>query len=238
MSSPSPALQDACARALGDIGGHESVRHLLQLLGGGHAEQVVVSGAEAVSKHGILEAAWEIVPRMHHTANAVLRRQLAIAMGNLLGRPGEFYGYLTNETARQGSRLGKLFRGARRAVKSFGHPLPRRSPARQALAALEDELQDLRSLLEGQKYRGAADRLYTVTRQLVLIAIGRECPEDVALEYAFARDAKLGLGLWFAHEIKQRAGQITDSELLHIDVLLALYFLSAYRLPPAPAAAE
>ncbi len=234
LSNPSPEVQDACARALGDIGGRESVCHLLELLDGGGAEQVVASGAEAVSKHGILEAAWEILPRMHRTRNAVLRRQLAIAMGNLLGRPGEFYGYLTIETARQGSRLGQLFRGARRAVRSFGRGLPRRSPEREVLVSLEDELQQVRRHLEAQAYRGAVEGLYGVVLRLARIAIRRECPDDVALEYAFARDAELGLGLWFAREVRQRAGQTKDPELLHIDALLALYFLSTYRLPPEP----
>jgi len=235
LSIPSPEVQDACARALGDIGGRESVHHLLGLLKDDRTEQVVASGAEAVSKHGILEAAWEILPRMHRTRNAVLRRQLAIAMGNLLGRPGEFYGTLTNETARQGSRLGRLCRGARRAVRSVARGLPRRSPDRATLATLETDLRTARNHLEAQAYRTAVEDLYAIILRLARLALRRPCSDDVILEYAFARDAKLGLGLWFAREVGRRAGRTRDAELLHLDALLALYFLSAYRLPPESA---
>jgi hypothetical protein len=46
------------------------------------------------------------------------------------------------------------------------------------------------------------------------------------------RDTRLGLGFWFVIEVKRRMGETADAELLHTDALLALYFLSAYRLPP------
>jgi HEAT repeat protein len=88
LSDPSVEVQDACARALGDIGSREAVRHLMRLVHEKSSERVMAAGAEAVSRHGIVEAAWEIVPRMHETSNPVLRRQLAIAAGNLLGTPG------------------------------------------------------------------------------------------------------------------------------------------------------
>ncbi|MBE3069791.1 MAG: MFS transporter, partial [Planctomycetes bacterium] len=102
LNSGPEELAEAAARALGSIGDGASRARLRRLLHEPHTERVFVSGAEAISHHGILEAAWEILPRMHDTANPVLRRQLAIAMGNLLGRPGEFYAYLTSETAQQG----------------------------------------------------------------------------------------------------------------------------------------
>ena len=232
LSDVSVELQDACAQALGDIGGREALRHLRKFLDGKHPERVLVSSAEAVSKHGILEAAWEILPRMHATTNTVLRSQLAIAMGNLLGRPGQFYQVLTSETARQGSRLGKLCRGTKRAVRSLGPSMPAGMDRARVFDELDEEFDRVRGLMEGQSYRPAIEALYQIARRMTGIAIARECPDEVAFDYAFTRDAKLGLGFWFICEVKLQAARISDQNLLHIDALLALYFLSVYRLPP------
>jgi hypothetical protein len=54
----------------------------------------------------------------------------------------------------------------------------------------------------------------------------------VAFDYAFARDARLGLGFWFVWEANRQVPKMNDQDLLHADALLALYFLSTYRLPP------
>ena len=234
LSDGSPEVQDACARALGDIGGRQAVRHLLRLLEEKRPDRVIASTAEAVSKLGILEAAWEILPRMHEAANPVLRRQLAIAMGNLLGHPGEFYVYLTGEKIAPGARLGKLFRNVRRGMQTFSRTRPKMSRDRRKVDAMMGELPAIRNLMENHAYRDAVEGLYILLRQLVEIAIDRGCADDVALEYALARDVRLGIGFWFMQEVRRRMDGVKDPELLHADALLALYFLSAYRLPPEP----
>jgi len=231
LSSPSEELQEACTQALGRIGGHESVQRLRSLLDERRAERVIVTGAEAVSLHGVIEAAWEILPHMHRTSNPVLRRQLAIAMGNLLGRPGEFYQYLTGEQAREGALLGRLFRAARRTLGQLRRTAAEADLHADAVEVLTDDLSRVRGLIEGQSYRAAVEGLYRVTRRFVQTVVGREGPDDVLMDYAFGWDFKLGLGMWFVTEVKQRMGQVGDPELLHANALLALYFLSAYRLP-------
>jgi len=232
LSTGSEELQEACAQALGTIGGRDSVRRLTRLLAEKRTERVIVSGAEAVSKHGVLEAAWEILPRMHAATNPALRRQLAIAMGNLLGQPGEFYEFLTGERTQEGIRLGRLFRRARRAILRVRRTLPAADRSDPVWTDLVAELERIRSLIEGQSHRAALEGLFGIVRRLVRVILGRDLPDAIALEYAMVRDAKLGLGLWFVTEIQHRMGQVADPELLHTDVLLALYFLARYRLPP------
>jgi hypothetical protein len=173
---------------------------------------------------------------MHEAANPVLRRQLAIAMGNLLGRPGEFYVYLTGEKIAPGARLGRLFRNVRRGMQVFSRSLPKTSRDRRKVDALIEELPRIRDLMESHAYREAVEGLFVLLRQLVEIAIDRGCADDVALEYALARDVKLGIGFWFMQEVRRRMDGVKDPELLYTDALLALYFLSAYRLPAEPRA--
>lgn len=232
LSSGSEDVEEAAAQALGEIGGRTSRRRLQQMLGERRTERVFVSGVEAVSKHGILEAVMDIVPRMHETTNPVLRGQLAIAIGNLLGEPGGFYPYLTGETAHQGARLGRLFRRSRKAIQSFRSITT--TADRTCLKEIERDLIRLRGLMEGQSYRPVLEALASHVRTLVRLMIGRQCPDEVALEYAFGRDVKLGLGFWFIQEVRRRMGAVADEQLLHTNALLALYFLSVYRLPPDP----
>ena len=231
LSAGSVELEEACAQALGAIGDRAARSRLRRLLQEKRTERVFVSSAEAMSKLGILEAGWEIVPRIHETANPVLRRQLAIAMGNLLGNPGEFYAYLTGETTHQGARLGRLMRGARQAIRSF-RPVAANPAERAALKDLDADLPRIRNLMEAQEYGPAVEVIHEHVRRLVRLTIKRELEDEFAVEYAFARDAKLGLGFWFVQKIRSLMPNIKDPELLHTDALLALYFLSAYRLPP------
>ncbi len=234
LDAPSEEVQEAAAQALGRIGGRDSVRQLLGLLREKRTERVRVSGAEAVSRHGIIEAAWEILPLMHETDNPVLRRQLAIALGNLMGRPGEFYRYLAGETTREGAKLGELFRGARRTAQALYRDADAglRDPGGDAKAAAR-ELVRLRGLVEGQSYRAALDGLTALMRHVTRAAIGPHLTDEVIVEYAFARDARLGLAWWFTDEVRRRMGRVSDPELLQIDCLLALYWLARYRLPEA-----
>lgn len=233
LSTPDETLQEACAQALGEIGGRESVGRLRRLMGEKRTERVRVSGAEAVSKHGVVEAAWEILPHMHRTENPVLRRQLAIAMGNLLGRPGEFYQYLTGEQSREGALLGRLFRSARRALTELRRTAADRPHETDPVRPLVAELDRVRGLVEGQSYRGAVEGLHQIIGRFVRLTTGVEGPDEFVMDHAFAHDAKLGLGLWFATEVRHRMGQTGDAELLQMDALLGVYFLSAYRPPAA-----
>jgi hypothetical protein len=54
-------------------------------------------------------------------------------------------------------------------------------------------------------------------------------PEDEAVGLAFMHSPRLGLGLWFASEVRTHHAELQRSGLLEIDALLGLYFLSRYR---------
>jgi len=109
LSDGSEALQEACAQALGGFPGNETAHALLDLVRSRNSDWVAVSGAESVSRMGLIQAGWEIFPRMLSTQNSVLRRQYAIALGNLLGHPGEFYQYITGNAAHRQTRIMRLF---------------------------------------------------------------------------------------------------------------------------------
>lgn len=225
LDGGSEDLQQACVQAIGQIGGADSVLRLSQLINEERSERVLTQGAEEISKHGVIEAAWEILPRMHTTANPVLRRQLAIAMGNLLGRPGEFYQYLTSDQVLQGDRVGQLFAAAGRVLgrieKQSGQPN----------TVLSRLLRNIRTLAESGRYEKALEDLYGLVQKLAKIKLDLTVQDDDALLYAAVyRDIKLGLALWALKEMNELIPNTgVDADLVRIDTLLIVYFIASYR---------
>lgn len=97
LADTSEELQEVCAEALGDMDEGESVEKLLDMVKSSESEKIKVSGAVALSKKGRREAAEDIFVLMKQSGNRVFRKQLAIALANILGKPGGFYAYLQGD---------------------------------------------------------------------------------------------------------------------------------------------
>jgi hypothetical protein len=102
-------------------------------------------------------------------------------------------------------------------------------------------------VLPGSDHVVLIETLHAALLDLSRLLAGRGFSEDDALGFAFMHNAKLGLGLWFTSEVKARLGGanaaqyrgganaaeyrggLRGTDVLEIDALLAMYFLSAYR---------
>ncbi len=225
LASPSEDLQEACAQALGEIGGDESARQLFQLFREVRSEKVLASGAEAISRLGMIEAAWEILPRMHQTVNPVLQSQLAISVGNLLGPPGRFYRYITGNEEHHEQRVQRLFEAAARTVGQ----LDRRKAGRAETVSLSRAVREIGDLLEQCRNREALERLTDLGPKIVAIIRGSgvEAPE-AALEDTLLHYPRLGLWWWFLGEARRLSGNHGNEQALVLDVLLGIFFLAYY----------
>jgi HEAT repeat protein len=230
LQDPSVELQEAAAEALGDLGSRESAQTLLALLRGTQAaERVKAQGAEALSQLGTIEAVWEIVPLMHRTSNAVLRRQLAIALGNLLGRTGEFYRYVTGEAGRTEARAERLVAEAERSLRRLT-----RSVSPEARSRIVERFVEAREAFDA----GDSPRALGSARDLLfLLALFRHevapPPGRPAAEWAVQRDQRLAVALWVLGEALAAQG----SAVQKIDALLAFYLLRYLAGPARPNAA-
>jgi MFS family permease len=212
LEDPSIDLQEAAAAALGDLGSRESAERLMQILRGNRPDRLKAQGAEAISQLGLLTAAWEILPLMHRTENEVLRRQLAIALGNLLGKPGEFYRYVTGETSRAEARVMRLATEAQRAVRRLVRPVT--PEARAEILRLYSAARDA---FEGSDYLKA---IGGVRDLLFLISLFRHETTDDGGAIP-QRDQRLGVALWMLGEALSQKGPVVQ----RIDALLAFYLL-------------
>ncbi len=232
ISDPSEDLRDACLYALGEVGGENAAEQLLTVFRRIDSERLVATGAAAVSKLGVLEAAWEIVPRMHETRNPVLRNQLAIALGNLLGKPGEFYQYITGSDSQRESRRNRLFGEAQRNLPNIIRA-PRVTSDRfeQLKTQFSADVRNVRGFLESQMRREALDLCERIAYRLVSLLLPVGTPDDLYVEYAVFVDVRLAIWWWFLQEAKKLVETDHDDSMITTDVFVAIYFLSSYRTP-------
>jgi MFS family permease len=236
LSSPSEELQDACVRALGSFEPDESMHHLLKLFREERSERVMASGAEAVSRLGTLEAAWEILPRLHGTSNPVLRRQLAISMGNLLGSPGVFYRYVTGDPSKHAEQAGRLFQEARRSVTAIRRRGAEVRPDPKTMRSLKLS----REAYLDEDYAGSLRHLLSFgigNAEARLLEIPTEIPDGIAMlvdrldgliDAGLKKNTKLGIWIWLMAEAAKRLDAL-PTDTARVDTLLILYYLSTNK---------
>jgi len=154
-------------------------------------------------------------------------------MGNMLGNPGEFYRYITGDAEQQASRQDKLFAAAEANLERLCDKLPETDRAR-LWTELREELRLVRINIEGDTPMQALTMEQHILRRLA----GYHCPkadatDEILMEYTFATDVKLGLGLWFIQEVIGRVKAGSHADLQRLDAVLGVYFLSRYRAEEA-----
>jgi HEAT repeat protein len=239
LANPSEELAEACCQALGRMGARDARRPLLDLFSAERPPRVIAAAGEALSRLGAFEAALDILPRMHACDSPVLARQLAITLANLLGTPaggaGGFYSIITGDSATRSIAMERLDAEAQKNTATlYAHcrrELSGRTERRRALALAARSLHEA---VVREDHSAIIVSLAGALLALCRLLADRDFEEDEALGFAFMRDARLGLGLWFSVEVRDvlRApanGRAANPELWEIDSLLGLYFLADYK---------
>ena len=105
-------IRAEAARALGGHPRPEASRALLQLLAREKEPGVIGASAESLGRLRRVEAVKTLFSLMRETQNEVLAKQSAVAIGNVIGREGEFYHILNRENAVKGEGMAMLIREA------------------------------------------------------------------------------------------------------------------------------
>ncbi len=236
----SEELQDACVQALGDIGGDRSIEEILLLYKSSSSDRVRASAADAASRLGLFEAAWEIFPRLVETGNGALRKQYAIAMGNILGVPGEFYRYVTGTEASRLEQARKLMTKLQSSLKPIrarlageaGKSLPR-PQSRGSDADLAARVGSIRDSLESDAPDRALATILDLSEGLLESIFGHGAREEGFVQIALRVDQRLGAFSWILIEIRRRMSRNFDkapapAEVQRILTLLCAYFLASF----------
>lgn len=209
LNSDSEDLQEACAYAIGEIGSDSAVPDLLRVMRNIRSERVRVSGASAAARIGTIEAAWEIVPLLIQTKNSMTRTQLAIAFGNLMGRPGEFYAYVTGsrQNANCERLLQSLIKTLSPAVKGSDNPLAESIKAFQT-----------------NDCRKSLDKLVAYSKSRAQLMCKKKRIKD-PLNTLIEKNTREGIWYWFVQTLASSV-QSFDHESLRLFLLLSYYYLS------------
>ncbi len=221
----SPELRAACAEALGSLGGEAARAALATTLSCEKDHSVVATLAEAMTKAAgaeetdapieVLEAVQELFPRMAETRNAALKRQYAMALGNILGRPGEFYSFMTGEDSSRHARCRALIASFRLRLE----PLLDRDAAAAAL-------DELGRAVEAERGRDAIAACLRVHGMVMIRLFGSLAEKEDFHETAGRADMRLGAWCWLARESARRSESLGEADCMII-ALLGLYYLGS-----------
>jgi HEAT repeat protein len=230
----SPELRAACAEALGSIGGKGARAALSASLLGEEEHSVVAMLAVAMTKSAgaeeadapieVLEAVQELLPRMAQARNAALKRQYAIALGNILGQPGEFYRFITGERVSRQGRCRSLFASFRLRMEALLRSGEGGLEAEDGEAAMR-ALQDCGRAVELERGREALDACLRVHELAMRRIFGDFGSGEGFHETAGRADMRLGAWCWIADECSRTEG--LDESAAMMAALLGMYYLGS-----------
>jgi len=112
------SVRERVIKALSKIEDKESFQSLIALLLKEENDpSVFASAIDSLSKTGEAQALWAILPIFRNIKSPLLRRQLALNIGNLLGDEGEFYTLLQSELSIFGQKTVRIMNEASRTVR-------------------------------------------------------------------------------------------------------------------------
>jgi MFS family permease len=220
-------LQKACLEALADIGDEESIKQVMTFLRESQTDRMRQISSAAAARLGVFEAAWDIFPNVFSASSSRARKQYAIAMANLLGKPGEFYQFVSGNAEVLGSRQKKL-------VARLGQNMQEVYARQRKKGKLKVEaIEGIRVALEEDRNLDALKAMVAFSNKLFADIFGEGAGHDMLWRV----DQSLGVFAWMMEQsaewLSRRDGGSTqeepdDAEIARLVTLLSAYFLSGY----------
>ena len=228
LRDPDRETRSESARTLGEIGDRSAVPSLLAMLAESQDAKVVSSSSEALSRLGELAAIYEILPRMKATHNPVLKRSLAVAIGDLLGEPEGFYKVLAKEQQTRGSEVERMLKGLRRSIRTA----TRRKMVEQG-ETLQAKTRAVEALYDDGKFAGCFEIMFELVIGVAALRWGVEFGGNskALVNELIWRDERFGIGVWCLDLMRQKWSSAAEPEVDEVDLLLGIYFLWCRAFP-------
>jgi len=210
------------ARALGAIGDPRSSDVLRETLKTTRDPRLASATGEALARLGRIDAIYDILPRLKTTSNAILRRTLSMAVGDLLGKPGEYYRFLVTEMETPGLGVESLLSSIRRRIEKTTRI------GEDGRAELERWLGAIQHDFEAGEIAKTATSLLEVARRLVKAYPGITEPRDTSSGRELA-DRVVAI-LWFLDLLNHHWMNLDLGHRAKDDILLGLYALYALAM--------
>ncbi len=207
------------ARALGAIGDRRATPALRDTLRTTRDAKLVAASGEALAQLGSIEAIYDILPRIKSATNPVLRRALCVAVGDLLGEPGEFYRILAREEAASGAEVERMLRDIRRRMETRRDNT---AADKTAFDALPDKLEEIQTAYDSGRIPDCARALLEAGK-----VFAAHFPADVAGAGATHAAEHAKITLWFLELLSRPWAERDLGHRDRTDLLLGVYALHA-----------
>ena len=215
-------LQKACLESLAEIGDEESIRQVMNFLRENNSGRMKMVSSSVAAKLGIFEAAWEIFPNILGSRTQTARKQYAIAIASLLGKPDEFYQYVSGSaTVLQGRQKKLVARFADKMTTVYARQQKKTPQSLESLKRALDEDRNTDALAEMARF----------SRALLVDLFGKNVDRTMLGRI----DQKLEIFSWIMEEserfLASPPGGMTAQDVhdtARIIALVAMYFLSDY----------
>jgi MFS family permease len=229
-------VRRAAADALANIADDRTADTLLDLLDTEQDAEVLVSAASGLSRLREFRALGRMVEMALHNPSRIVRAHITVALGDLLGRPGQFYRLWRRERRLPGSGSVEVARQLRRRTRSL-HRLARMSnpsPHEHARALVLDIRNDLDVFVEciqAEEYGDAMSALRHVSLQFLRLRYDYRGDAEQALQFIMANDPSLTEFHWLIDHLAQtcRAGTAPEAYWDGLTLLAAWAIIQGWR---------
>ena len=108
LQSSDSKLRGYAAMALGEIGAAAAIEPLRERLENSQDAFETTCAASALSRLGYKKALWKTLEKLVASDQPVIRRQLTVSLGDMLGEQGSFYRLLTREERVYGEEVSRI----------------------------------------------------------------------------------------------------------------------------------
>lgn len=231
----SEELQEACIQALGDIGGDEAALTVSEFYSHATNDRLRAAAADAASRLGIFEATSELLPRLIAGKSSAVRRQYAIALGNIFGPTGAFYPFVSGSEGASSDRISRLFRQLEGKIRSTNLRLYKTSITKRSKTQIQARIATIREVrehLDAGQDQEALKKITCFAQELLAEILGETIESRQFQELAFRIDSHFGSFVWFLDEIqKYLAASPKDSpdqsEIQRLLSLLIVFYLES-----------
>ncbi|MGL1893843.1 MAG: MFS transporter [Spirochaetaceae bacterium] len=207
LLAKSEDLQEAAVLSLGNIDSDDARNSLLKTIRSDAGEAIKASSAIAVSQQKVWDAAGDIFYLMHHASNWILKRQLSIAMANLLGNPGRFYQYVSGNHDNNSIKIQQLFSEVEKYIITLKKQSGQSKPQRQDF---RNRLIEIKEFYESGDYITSARNLLSLSEEISNIF-----PDQ---------NPFFDFGAWYLTKMQEA---LDEGIVADVDILLVLYFLKS-----------
>ena len=174
----------------------------------------------------IEKAAFEVFPLLVSTQNAVLRREYASALADIIGTPGEFHAYVRGSTGDLASRHKHLLDN----FKDNVHLLVTKTwvdkhDEKRKIKTIQ-ELEALSSAFLKPDYQEALKRFISVAGSVAMLLFGEAPSDNGFMDYVFRIDPRLGIFYWYVACLRDQ-GKI-ETDLAQLELLVGIYALASF----------